>query len=831
MIVAESPTQIDDDHNRVFLGKQLKTIKEFFEAEGFTVHCAYASKCYHPKEVKPTAKHRKACREAYLEKEIAEVKPKHIIVLGGEALTAVTKQGGISEKRGTPLHDARWDYTVYPTLHQAQAAYSEENRLQMWADLKLFLKWIKYGVQEVSKFDPPVYVASTIRALLNLEKKIAKAGGIVAVDTETMGLTQYDPTTHIRSIQFCWDTKVGGVFVPLVVGDNCYYTDPANKASFWTEESLEDAVKIIRRILLRSKCIWHNGKFDRIWLYMWGLRMFGEPILAPHIHMDTMHVAFTINENRALGLKRLITSELGYPTYDIQNKLTKDLDILIPYSTKDTVACLLLAEKYTETLNQPGMEKVKNLYLKVTRRADKAYTEMELEGWPISYERIHKVVYGDKETQTKGLEEIAKERMDTLVQAVADAGVHNVAPVVFSSPVKLAVLLFETMGLFPNSDDRVARTKTGGLSTSNDALIHLRANPVVKALFEWRAVTKVLSTYARPMLHAAMTRGKLTTSYKLTGTVTGRTASGKEGKGKTASGMNLQNVPPTYGVKSAVIFEPETEYDVEDPWWILELDFSQIELRVAGEMSHDRTLVWAYSNGIDLHTYRAQRILRVTPEEWDALDPKVKKRARTEAKPVNFGFLYGMSWQKFKQFALTNYDIEFTSEESRTFREDFFEAHDGLSLWYARQERQAERLGYVESLSGRRRHLADIRLNPESSKEARRKRQDAIRQAINTPVQGFASDLKQMAIIEIRSILNRDYARIIGEVHDSIVLIVRRSAIREVAEKGLEIMRHPRILDELGIKLTVPIEAEAECGPSWGEKKELNSWPELALAS
>src|SRR5690606_7356464 len=113
----------------------------------------------------------------------------------------------------------------------------------------------------------------------------------------------------------------------------------------------------------------------------------------------------------------------------------------------------------------------------------------------------------------------------------------------------------------------------------------------------------------------------------ITGTVTGRTASGKEGKGKTADGMNLQNIPSTFGIKSCIQPEPG--------WVILECDFSQIELRIAGELSKDEALLWAYSNGIDLHTFRAQTILGITPEEWDQLDDKTKKKARGNAKPVN----------------------------------------------------------------------------------------------------------------------------------------------------------------------------------------------------
>lgn len=820
MIVAEAPTQVDDMHGRIFVGKQMKEIKDFFEAEGLKVHCTYALKCTKPKEVKINDKMVKACRDGYLAAEIAEVEPKHIITLGANAFKGVTKRGNITEKRGTPQTEDRWPYTVYPTIHQAQAAFNESDKIQLWQDLKLFAKWIKYGVEEVSKFNPPVYVADTLKSLRKLRAKIRKAGGVAAVDIETSGLNPYHPDKHIRSIQFCWDPAFGGVFVPLDVGPGCYYTDSCNKASFWKKEDLKEAIKIIRQILLETKCIWHNGKFDRVWLYEWGRRNFGKPILCPKIHMDTMHVAFLINENRPVGLKRLITSELGYPSYNIADKLTPDLDLLILYSTKDTVASYILAQKYADALNEPGLEKLRRLYLKVIRKVDALYTKIEIEGWPVSVGRAKNV--------KSMLDDKLSESLDKLHSVLQDYDL-TADNKVFSAPIKLANLLFTDLELSPNPDRSVAYTETGGLSTDNDALVHLNKHPFVKELLNFRAISKALSTYATPMLHAAEARGKLTTSYKLARAVTGRTASGKEGKGKTASGMNLQNIPPTYGIKTIIMEEPVCQEDIDDPWWILEVDFGQIELREAGELSKDPTLIWAYQNNIDLHTHRAKRI--VGEDVWEAMNPKDRKQARNRAKPVNFGFLYGMSWHKFRMFALTDYGVDFTADEARKLREDFFDDHAGLPKWYGKQERQAERLGYVESLSGRRRHLPNIRLNPESSKEARAKRQEAVRMAINTPVQGFASDLKLMSMIEIDSIIDATYARLIGEIHDSILLKVRKSRIREVAEQCLSVMRHPKLLDDLGITLTVPIEAEAECGPSLGEKKAVDEWEDLKLAA
>lgn len=813
MVVAETPMHYDIMYDTEFGGKGLKNIRAFLEKNGIKAHYTYAAKCPKPsKDFKVKPEFIKTCATKYLQEEIKQVQPKHIIVLGNNAMYGAWKKKGITDKQGNRHWDEKLQAYIYPTVHQAQALYNQEQKDTLYRDLKRFVKWISGEEHEQPvQFDPPVYIASTLKSLRKLQKMIRENGGVVACDTETTGLNQYALEFKVRTIQFCFDAEFGGVFVPLDLESSCYYEEPGpdgkmirTRASFWDEgETLDEAIKIVREILLESKVIWHNGKFDRIALYMWGLRRFGSPILAPNILMDTMHVAHLIDENRRVGLKKLITSELGYPSYDISDKLTKNISLLIPYSTRDTVASLLLAFKFTKILQQPGYERIRRFYKKVIKRIDAVFTKIELRGWPVNLERAL-AAKGAIEEQLDVVE--AKMR-----EALRKAGITDFEH--FGSPTKLAPLIFERLGYQPSPDKQIAFTESGGLSTNEDALVHLKHKPFISELLEWRGLTKALSTYVEPMIRAAKGRGSISTSYKIAGTVTGRTASGKEGRGKTAVGMNLQNIPPTFGIKACIM--------PNDPdWVVLDCDFSQIELRIAGELSKDEALLWAYSNNVDLHTFRAMSVTGLSEAEWEALDPKEKKKHRGNAKPVNFGFLYGMNYPKFRQFALTDYGIDFTLEESKALREKFFEVHHGLPRWYKRQEKEALKYGYVESLSGRRRHLPNTKLDPATSREARSKYNEAIRQAINTPVQGFASDLKLMSLIEIDETIPEDKGYLIGEVHDSVILIVRREYAEEIARQVVSIMRHPRLLDELGIELAMPIEAEAAIGPSLGETVE-----------
>lgn len=827
VLVAEQPPMQDDTYGRIFSGKGLTEIRTFFDQNNIPTYCTFALKCARPnKDTKPEGKHVKVCahgynsatkkidQEGYLSQELQHVKPKHIITFGSNAHYGATGKKCAAEKFGGRYFDERLNAYIYPTVHWIQTLYNQQVKDQMWAHLRQFVDWINGETEDVG-FSPRVIVADSLKSLRAVRKRIRAAGGVVAVDTETDGLNPFLENKHVRSIQFCWDPDFGGVFVPLMVGENCYYTDQDNPAEFWTEESLEEAVDIIRDILAESQCIWHNGKFDRLWLHEWGKREFDKPIEAPNIYMDTMHVAHLINENRILKLKVLITSELGYPTYDIANKLTKNMDELIPYAARDTVATLLLAQKYVGILKDSDKKKLRRLYAKLIRKMDGLFTKMELRGWPVHKKTVVRLL----EAIDTEVERVEKELYDILEKE----GIE-VPDKAFSSPQKMARILFDDLKYPLNPDKRIAYTPTKTRSTKSDALIHLKGRPFVDKFLEWRGLMKTRSTYVEPMLMFAESRGRISTSYRLTGAVTGRTASGKESQEsstsskKDKSGMNLQNL--NYSVYGPEKLSVKHCIRARKGWSIVEVDLSQIELRITGEVSKDPLFLRSYQEGKDIHAIRAMRILHLDEDGWAALPKADQKKARGNAKPVNFGFIYGMQAAKFKVYALTDYGVDFSMAECNQIRNKFFADHTGLEPWYGKQEREAIRLGYVESLSGRRRHLPNIKLDPDTGREARAKYNEAIRMAVNTPVQGFASDLKLMSLIEVDSFLDEEWGYLFGEVHDSILLEVRDDKVDETVRKTLKVMEHPRILDELGITLTVPICAEAKVGVSLAEAKE-----------
>ena len=136
-------------------------------------------------------------------------------------------------------------------------------------------------------------------------------------------------------------------------------------------------------------------------------------------------------------------------------------------------------------------------------------------------------------------------------------------------------------------------------------------------------------------------------------------------------------------------------------------------------------------------------------------------------------------------------------------------------------ENEGRKYGYVTSLDGRRRNVPNLRIDPNRSLDAKKKYEDTRREAINSVVQGFGSDLKLMALIQIAESIDESRGFLIGEVHDSIVVECDEDYAYEAAAIMISAMRHPKLLDVLGIKLTVPIDADAKIGISLGEAKEV----------
>lgn len=312
---------------------------------------------------------------------------------------------------------------------------------------------------------------------------------------------------------------------------------------------------------------------------------------------------------------------------------------------------------------------------------------------------------------------------------------------------------------------------------------------------------------------------------------------------------NCQQIPRDARIRSLITAEPG--------WTLVECDLSQIELRLAADAAKERRMIAAFVNGEDLHWKTCLReiergggqadLVLDTARTWTQdktldyseciealakMGPDEAKNIRPEwgelrkkAKAVGFGYLYGMWWRKFRIYARDNYGVKVTDKQAQDSRKFFFSEYADLEDWHNRQKRFAQKNGYVEALDGRKRRLPKAMQTMDSPE-----RGAALRQSVNSPIQGFASDINLMAALQLRREYGRDKVKICATVHDAILVRVRNDYVKEVTERLLEIMRRPELFDKFEITLRVPIEAEAKIGP-WGAGVSLEKWKCTAVRS
>lgn len=177
-----------------------------------------------------------------------------------------------------------------------------------------------------------------------------------------------------------------------------------------------------------------------------------------------------------------------------------------------------------------------------------------------------------------------------------------------------------------------------------------------------------------------------------------------------------------------------------------------------------------------------------------------------------------MSWRKFKDYARDSYDVDLNDKEAEQYRKRFFEAYYGLPEWHKKQRKIVKALKQVRNPIGRIRRLPDI-----DSRDSG-KRAEAERQSINSPVQGFGSDLTVLSMVEACQTFNPNKAYCVGTVHDAQLWLVREEYVTEFCPKLKKIMEAPKALSKIfNFKSSVPIVTDVEIG-DWGAGKSLEDW-------
>jgi DNA polymerase-1 len=486
-----------------------------------------------------------------------------------------------------------------------------------------------------------------------------------------------------------------------------------------------------------------------------------------NLTFDTMLAAYLLGE-KSLGLKALAFSKLAIemtPIADLIGSGAKQIPMsqveiarAANYACADADMTGRLKAMLEPELHQRGLWQL--------------FSQVELPLMPVLVHMERNGVALDTEL----LRQMSQRLGERLLKLEAE--VYNNVGHQFNinSPQQLSSVLFNELKLAP------ARRTKGGYSTGAVVLEELRGvHPIIEFILDYRQLSKIKSTYidALPELINPKT-GRVHTSFNQTRTATGRLSS---------SEPNLQNIP----VRGELGKEVRQAFIAPPGSYLLAADYSQIDLRALAHLSQDNSLLEAFRRDEDIHRATAAQVFGADPS---AITPEMRRVAKT----VNFGVIYGMS----------DYGLEqatgLSREEAARFIAAYFEKYPGVKQYLESTKEEARKLGYVQTILGRRRAI------PEINSSNRQVREAAERMAINMPVQGTSADIIKVAMINLdREIDKRQLkSKMLLQVHDELIFEVPGTEAAEMGKLASELMA-------TAIELSVPLKVDIKVGKNWGE--------------
>jgi DNA polymerase-1 len=343
--------------------------------------------------------------------------------------------------------------------------------------------------------------------------------------------------------------------------------------------------------------------------------------------------------------------------------------------------------------------------------------------------------------------------------------------------------LYEKLALQTELGVRPKKIKTGiGFSTDEETLEKMHEHPLPRKLLEYREMNKLKSTYLDqlPSFVNPIT-GKIHSNFRQAAAATGRLASDQP---------NLQNIPvrSDEGRRVRALFVPS-----DDDHVLLSADYSQIELRVVADYSHDPTFLAAFKKNQDIHALTASAI-------FDVPESKVTREMRTVAKEVNFGLIYRMGADRLA--LVTGHG----KDEARDFIVRFFQRYQAVRDLQDELINKARKEGYALTKMGRRRYLPEI--NDPKSMLGRM----AEGMAINSPIQGTAAEIIKLAMVEVDRRLRKEgfRAKMVLSIHDELLFDCPKDELKPLQKMVVEAM-------EGAMTLSVPLKVDMGVGTNWLE--------------
>ncbi|HET7624444.1 MAG TPA: DNA polymerase I [Verrucomicrobiae bacterium] len=506
----------------------------------------------------------------------------------------------------------------------------------------------------------------------------------------------------------------------------------------------------------------HNLKFDLSVLKWRGVsvrgKLFDTMVAHSLVEPDMRHTLEYLSEaylGYALGKRESESREEQLNLGDVASEKTAER------AMESADVALQLRGALEPLLEQKGQRRV---FYEIESPLIPVLVEMEYDGI-----RVDSAALADFAAQ------LSKE-MDQLQKAICRAAGKEFN---LNSARQLGEVFFDVLKICENPK----KTKTGQYATDEQTLLALAPeHEIVRQLLEFRAATKLKSTYADALPLAIWPKtGRIHTTYNQVATTTGRLNS---------QNPNLQNIPirTERGQEIRKAFVPR-----DAGYLLLSADYSQIELRIIAALSREAGLLEAFNTGADVHTATAAKVYGVAQSE-------VTPEMRRKAKMVNYGIAYGIS-----AFGLAQ-RLGIPRREGAEIIDQYFRQFSGIRKFMDDTIEFARKNGFVETVTGRRRYIRDINSSNGTIRSA------AERNAINAPIQGTAADMIKLAMINIQSELARRKlkTKMLLQVHDELVFDLFKPEEKEVLPLVKEKMK-------TAIRLEVPIEVEAGVGGTWLE--------------
>jgi DNA polymerase I len=772
--------------------------------------------------------------------KFAETQTDVVICIGESAMQYCTQLKGITKHAGTVV-EAK-GYKIVPIVSPGYIEHNP-NYLRKFAEDIHTAYQISLGIDKVEISNQWVLVQD----FKVLERLLAyvEHTGYCCFDFETTELTDlgtFDPNFEARTLSITFQQGSSYV-IPLYHPESPFLN------------CIGDVVRILQPIFSNPKItkVGHNVKFDAhvaAWLGLDGFRGPFHDTMLMHqlIYEGISHKLKDIvreyyprfgNYEAALSnwnapLKELarynaLDSDLTFRLYWVfTNILMQDPALYIEYRnlTAPGTKTLFFAEEF-------GMHCDKAFLIEAITKVDGMV--QELIGQMNSYEQV--IQYRGFKAEELRLAYIAeaqkkldKERAAEYKSKSAQAnqlskilqyednitslsnGVIPVDPpeINYASPDQLKGLLFSKEGFgfkVPEQDyQRLAKDSTGA---DNLSLIKDKSGFLEK-LQIYRQLQKINSTYLKSILEKLDSDHNIHTTLNQDVAKTGRLSS---------KNPNLQNIisRTKFKVVEEAVGYVKKAFIPPDGYTLIQADYSQIELRVIAHYAGEKTMLQIYRDGKDIHEMTAANSRGYTLEEFQKLkdaDPKGYKQMRYEAKAENFGFVYGMSAQGFKEYCRTDYNMIISGTEAEKRREAYFKKYPMLLDYHKTYIGKARKFGYVRTFFGRKIHLPDI--NSVNSGV----RGHAERNAINSPIQGTAGEMTIFALSILFNRLPKDVI-IVNSIHDSILIYIPDNKVDEVIPVIKEAMEKLPLREYFEKEIdSVPIVADFEKSKlSWKDLK------------